>query len=289
MGRTTGPGRRRTARGMSGAPVVAEEVCALPLVRRMAALLDRDPTSLDHGDMLPRGWHVALFNHPTPQSQLRPDGAANLGVTLPDTGMPRLMMGGRRIDFAGDIPIGARVRRTSRAGGVTTKQGRSGPFALVDVEHRISVEDDDTPVLIENTSYVLREEVGRGHPKLPATSKSPIPGADVSRILVPDETMLFRYSGITDNPHRIHYDLRYAQSEGYPALVVNGTIPTIFLLEMFRGHVGRDPIQWKSRNLAPIYCGEPLTLTLTLSAAGDQWALAAYGPMGEVALEVQAC
>lgn len=271
---------------MSEAPVVAEEVCALPLIRRMAALLDRDPAALRVGDTLPRGWHFALFNPPTPQSQLRPDGAAFLGVTLPDTGMPRLMMGGRRIDFLGDIPIGARVRRISQAGAVTTKSGRSGPFALVDVEHRISVEDDKAPVLIETTSYVLREELGRGHPKLPATSMSPIPSADVSRILVPDEPLLFRYSGITDNPHRIHYDLRYAQSEGYPALVVNGTIPTMFLLEMFRTHVGRDPAHWQSRNLAPIYCGN--RLTLTLSAAGDRWALAAYGPMGEIALEVQA-
>lgn len=272
---------------MSDGQEIAEEVCALPLVRRMAALLDRNPTSLANGDLLPRGWHVALFNPPTPQSQLRADGAAHLGVTLPDTGMPRLMMGGRKIDFVGDIPIGARVRRTSRAGAVTTKHGRSGPFALVDVEHRISVEDDDAPVLVESTSYVLREEVGRGHPKLPATSKSPIPAADVSRILVPNESMLFRYSGITDNPHRIHYDLRYAQSEGYPALVVNGTIPTMFLLEMFREHAGRDPVEWRSRNLAPIYCGE--TLTLTLSAVGDRWTMGAYGPMGEVALEVEAC
>ncbi len=271
---------------MSKASEIADEVCALPLVRRMAALLDRDPSGLAHGDLLPRGWHVALFNPPTRQSQLRADGAAHLGVALPDTGLPRLMMGGRAIDFVGDIPIGARLRRTSRAGAVTTKNGRSGPFALVDVEHRISVEDDVAPVLIETTSYVLREEVGRGHPKLPAAVKSAIPPADVSRILVPDETMLFRYSGITDNPHRIHYDLRYAQSEGYPALVVNGTVPTMFLLEMFRGHVGGEPATWRSRNLAPIYCGEQLTLTLT--SEGRHWTLRAYGPMGEVALEAEA-
>ena len=196
------------------------------------------------------------------------------------------MMGGRKIDFVGDIPIGARVRRTSRAGVITNKIGRSGPFALVDVEHRISVDDHDAPVLIETTSYVLREEVGRGHPKLPATTKSAIPPADASRILVPDETMLFRYSGITDNPHRIHYDLRYAQSEGYPGLVVNGTVPTMFLLEMFRAHVGGEPAGWRSRNLAPIYCGE--RLTLTLSDEGEHWTLRAYGHMGEVALEAQA-
>lgn len=263
----------------------AEDICALPLVRRMAALLDRDPGGFANGDPLPRGWHVALFNPPTPQSQLRADGAAHLGLTLPDLGLPRLMMGGRRIEIVGDIPIGARVRRTSRPGTVTTKTGRSGRFALVDVEHRISVESDNAPVLIETTSYVLRED-DNGNPSRPAPAVSAIPPAEVVRTIVPDETLLFRYSAITDNPHRIHYDLAYAQSEGYPALVVNGTIPTMLLLEMFRTHVGREPAGLHSRNLAQILCGVPLTLTL--SADGDEWLLCAHGPAGEIAVEARA-
>lgn len=264
----------------------AEDVCALPLVRRMAALLDRDPAGFADGDPLPRGWHVALFNPPTRQSELRADGAARLGVTLPDLGLPRLMMGGRRIEFFGDIPIGARVRRTSRPDAVMSKTGRSGQFALVDVEHRISLHDDSAPVVIETTSYVLRAEEGRPKVSLPVAAATAVPSADVSRTIVPDETMLFRYSAITDNPHRIHYDLAYARSEGYPALVVNGTVPTMFLLEMFRAHVGREPTDWRSRNLAPILCG--LALTLTVSREGDEWIMRAHGPLGEVALEARA-
>ena len=271
---------------MSAPAEQADDVCALPLVRRMAALLDRDPADFANGDPLPRGWHVALFNPPTRQSELRADGAAHLGVTLPDLGMPRLMMGGRRIDFVGDIPIGARVRRTSRAGAVTNKTGKSGRFALVDVEHRISVDGDDAPVLVETSSYVLREAVGGGLTKLAASPVVAIPPAEVVRTVVPDATMLFRYSAITDNPHRIHYDLPYAKSEGYPALVVNGTIPTMLLLEMFRAHVGDKPAGWRSRNLAPILCGGPLTLTL--SAEDDEWTMRAHGPSGEVALEAKA-
>ena len=274
---------------MSAPVEQADDVCALPLVRRMAALLDRDPGAFAEGDPLPRGWHVALFNPPTRQSQLRADGAAHLGVTLPDLGMPRLMMGGRRIDFVGDIPIGAQVRRTSRAGAVTTKTGRSGRFALVDVEHRISLEGHAAPVLIETTSYVLRgEDDGeREQSAAPVASTStPIPVAEVSRTVAPDETMLFRYSAITDNPHRIHYDLAYARSEGYPALLVNGTIPTMLLLEMFRAHVGGEPTGWTGRNLAPILCGE--TLTLTLSGEDGGWTMRAHGPSGKVALEAKA-
>lgn len=271
---------------MSAEAERADDVCALPLVRRMAALLNRDPKTLREGDPLPRGWHVALFNPPTPQAQLRHDGAAHLGFKLPDLGMPRLMMGGRRMDFIGEIPIGARVRRISQPGAVTTKTGRSGRFALVDVEHRISVEEDDTPVLIETTSYILREEEIGGPIKREAPPPVAIPPGDVSRTIIPDETTLFRYSAITDNPHRIHYDLNYARSEGYPTLVVNGTIPTMLLLEMFRVHAAGEPRGLRSRNLGHIFCGAALTLTLT--GRDGEWVMRAYGPAGEVALEAQA-
>ncbi len=271
---------------MSASVELADDVCALPLVRRMAALLDRDPADFSNGDPLPRGWHVALFNPPTRQSELRADGAARLGVTLPDLGLPRLMMGGRRIEFFNDIPIGASVSRTSQLGAVTTKKGRSGRFALVDVEHRISLDSQSAPVLIETTSYILREEDGTARTPHTAPVAIAIAPAELSRTIVPDETMLFRYSAITDNPHRIHYDLAYAQSEGYPALVVNGTVPTMLLLEIFRAHVGGEPTGWQSRNLAPILCGAPLTLTLSTDPTGC--VMHAYGPRGEVALKARA-
>ncbi len=272
---------------MTGGVETADDVCALPLVRRMAALLDRDPALLAEGDPLPRGWHVALFNPPTPQSQLRPDGAAHLGVTLPDLGLPRLMMGGRRMEFLGDIPIGAHVRRTSRAGAVTHKEGRSGRFALVDVEHRICLAGEDAPLLVETNSYVLREAPNEpaSAADAPSPEPKPVPAEDAVRVFVPDATTLFRYSAITDNPHRIHYDLPYAHAEGYPALVVNGTVPTMFLLELFRAHAGGEPAGLHSRNLAPILCGQPLTLALSRDEAA--WRMRAYGPAGEVALEAK--
>jgi 3-methylfumaryl-CoA hydratase len=263
---------------------IADDICALPLVRRMAALLDRDPMTLREGDPLPRGWHVALFNPPTPQAQLRSDGAAHLGFTLPELGMPRLMMGGRRIEFVGAIPIGAPVRRVSRPGAVTVKTGRSGRFALVEVEHHVSIGEDEAPVLIETTSYILREKNIGGPIK--RAEPAPLPPSDVSRTVVPNETTLFRYSAITDNPHRIHYDLAYARSEGYPTLVVNGTIPTMLLLEMFRSHVGGEPQRLHSRNLGQIFCGAPLTLTL--ARKDEEWMMRAHGPSGETALEAQA-
>ena len=269
------------------APLVehADDVCALTLVRRMAALLDLDPLRFAAGDPLPRGWHVLLFNPPTRQSQLRSDGAAHLGVTLPDLGLSRLMLGGRNIDFARSIPIGAAVERSSKAGDVTMKSGRSGRFALVDVEHRITVVGDQQPAVIETSSYVLREPVEGTGP--PTNEPAAMPLADFSRTIVPDEAMLFRYSAITDNPHRIHYDLPYAQhAESYPALLVNGSIPMLFLLEMFREHIGREPNGVRTRNLAQMLCGDPITLML--KAEEGEWVMRAFDPAGRTTLEARA-
>ena len=265
--------------------IVADDVCALALVRRLAAMLDRDPASLDEGDALPRGWHPTMFNPPTRQSQLRHDGAADLGVKLPDIGLPRLMLGGRQNRFLADIPIGARVRRESRQGGVQMKQGRSGRFALVKVEHRIFVVGSSEPALIEVQDYVLREAAAAA--TTPAAVPAATPAAAVvaaevpeaTRVLLPDQQLLFRFSAITDNPHRIHYDQPYATAvEGYPALVVNGSIPGMFLLELFRASVGREPAALASRNLAPMFCGQPLHLNLRQDgAAWRLWAQDAQG------------
>ena len=286
---------------------LAEDVCALPLARRLAALLDRDPAQLREGQPLPRGWHVMLFNLPTRQSQLRADGAAHLGVTLPDIGLPRLMMGGRQIRFTGDLPLGAHVRRETRQGEVQLKNGRSGRFALVKVEHSIFVEGTDRAAVVETTDYVLREA---NPPSAPATvapaaaaaaanatatatatvapqTGTPNPTPDAVRTITPDERTLFRYSAITDNPHRIHYDLAYATgTEGYPALVVNGSIPAMFLLELFRATAGREPQTFASRNVAPMFCGQ--ALTLCAKAEGSDWHLWAQDPRGSTTFDARA-
>ena len=269
----------------------ATDVCALPLARRLAAMLDRDPGTLREGDPLPHGWHPMLFNAPTRQSDLRTDGAAYLGVPLPDIGLPRLMLGGRQNRFPDEIPIGARLKRETRRGDVVLKEGRSGRFALVKVEHRIFVEGQDQPAVVEHQDYVLRpakteQTAPSAEPVVPAAKPAaPLPTA--TRVLLPDERLLFRYSAITDNPHRIHYDQPYAaREEGYPALVVNGSIPAMFLLEMFRQHAGREPVAFSSRNVAPMLCGEPLTLTLL--ADGKDWRRWAENAQGRTTFDARA-
>ena len=288
----------------AAAVTVASDICALPLARRLAALLDRDPGSLREGDPLPHGWHAMLFNLPTRQCDLRDDGSADLGVPLPDIGLPRLMLGGRHNRFPGEIPIGAHLKRETRRGAVQLKEGRSGRFALVAVEHRLFVEGQDQPAVVEQLDYMLREAnrppasaaapdvsdpakvTAAALASAPVTS-SALPSPIATRVLLPDERLLFRYSAITDNPHRIHYDRSYAtEQEGYPALIVNGSLPAMFLLEMFRRHIGREPRTFSSRNLAPMFCAKPLTLKL---ARDEQaWRLWAEDEQGRTTFDARA-
>jgi len=268
----------------------AEDVCALPLVRRLAAMLDRDPLTLREGDALPCGWHVSMFNPPTRQSDLRHDGAAGLGLMIPDIGLPRLMMGGRQMRFERPIPIGAKLRRESRQGEARIKEGRSGRFALLQVEHRIFVAGESAPALVETNDYVLREAAPASPAAVPAATPGAVAApsvADATRTLLPTEQLLFRYSSITDNPHRIHYDFPYASgAEGYPALVVNGSIPGMFLLEMFREAAGREPVTFSARNVAPMFCGRELGLHLCRDGAA--WRLWATDAAGATAYEARA-
>ena len=212
-------------------------------------------------------------------------------AALPELGLPRLMLGGRQTRFNGDIPLGAAVRRETRQGGVQIKQGRSGRFALVKIEHRIFVAQGQEPAVVETQDYIMRE----GSAAKPAATAAPIVAptkaqdqpADASMTITPDEALLFRYSAITDNPHRIHYDLAYAtEAEGYPALVVNGSIPAMFLLGLFTRTTKREPTAFTSRNVAPMFCGRQLHLNARQE--GSSWRLWAQDDRGNTTFDAHA-
>ena len=134
---------------------VAEDEASLPIVRRLAALLDRDAMALRRGAPLPKGWHAVFFGPLTPQSQLGPDGHPRKGDFLPPVPLPRRMFAGRRITFLAPLAIGAALRRTSTIAAITPKTGRSGQMVFVRVEHRI--EADGMPVVLEEQDIVYRE------------------------------------------------------------------------------------------------------------------------------------
>ena len=266
----------------------AEELCALPLVRRLAALLDQDPEALRDGDPLPRGWHPLLFNPLTRQSRLGPDG-----YDPPPTGLglerPRLMLGGRRTWFQGDIAIGRPVRRERRLLAVTPKQGRSGRLVVVQRRQELFA-GGAAPVLVEEEDLIYREAAPAtatpaGPPPASAVAAPGLPAAH-SRAILPDEVLVFRYSTVTFNAHRIHYDQAYAtQVEGYPGLVVNGGLTALLLLE-FRRQLDPRPLGGvATRGLRPLFVGQPATLKAEPHETG--WRLWAEDASGQPAMEMQ--
>lgn len=261
----------------------AEDVCALPLVRRLAALLDRDPRGLRGGEPLPTGWHCVLFTTEALQSSLGPDGHALTGGFLPALPLPRRMMGGRRTRFLAPVTIGAEVRRTSEIAAIVPKEGRTGRLAVVTVRHTIREAKRTEPAVIEEQDIIYREAASETAPA-PAQPDDPARRATHVRAQQIDPVLLFRYSAVTFNGHRIHYDHPYAtHNEGYPALVMNGGLTALLLLEHVKRAARQDPPAWIVRNRRPLFCGD--TARLCAAPAGEGWTAWAETPKGLVAAE----
>lgn len=262
------------------------EICSTASVRRVAAMLDLDPDTVIEGAPLPRGWQFILMAADTQRSLLRADGFPGLGVALPDLGLPRLLLGGRTVAYKKDIAIGAPLLRRSSIQSLTQKTVESGPMAVAVVQHELHVEGDAAPALVETQTYLL----------LPARKGSPAsnetgPQADVrgDRIstVVPDETLLFQYSALGFNSHKIHIDRSHArQVEGFPDLVVNGGLVTLFLTEFLRRDLGVVPSAVKLRHVAPLFCGRPITMVANQSDT-KRWRLQAYDHRSALAVDME--
>jgi 3-methylfumaryl-CoA hydratase len=256
-----------------GREEVAEDEASLTVLRRLAALLDQDPMAIRRGAPMPAGWHVALFGPLARQSGLGPDGHAALGEFLPPVPLPRRMFAGRRTWFLGPIPVGAEVRRTSRIAAITPKSGRTGRMIFVTIRHGIAAEGEER--VVEEQDLVYREAAAPG-----ATPPDPPPPAlpeGAGRVrFTPDPPLLFRYSAVTNNGHRIHYDADYTRgTEGYPALVVNGGITTTKLTELAKAALGTPLRRVTTRAGRPLFCGREATLAWHAEAPGRVrlWAL----------------
>lgn len=260
----------------------ADEV-TLPAVRRFAALLDLAPDAYRRGTAIPGPWYVVLFGPEPRQSTLGPDGHPAKGQFLPPVPLPRRMFAGRRVSFHAPLVIGDEVTRVSRIQAITPKQGRSGAMCFVTVRHEIT--GPRGLAVVEEQDLVYREATPAAAAK---RDPAPAPGTpDWTRAVTPDPTMVFRYSAITFNAHRIHYDLPYTrEKEGYPDLVVNGGLTTSLLWELARSQAGREIKSSASRNVKALFVGRPATLCGRRADAGKVrvWALDADG---ELALQAE--
>jgi 3-methylfumaryl-CoA hydratase len=253
----------------------AIESCSASTTRRIAAMLNLDHESIHDGGVLPRGWHFPLLAGDTARAALRQDGFPGLGVTMPELDLPRLVLSRRSIEFYGDIDVGGEVRRKSWIHAITHKGSPDAPFAIVEVDHELtsceSTSNNDLLVR-ERQTYALLPALNGDRPaaeRQPSTpTANPRPDADLTTSVTPDDTMLFQYSALCFNSHRIHIDRDYARNvEHYPDLVVNGGLTALLCLTFIRAHIDEPIISINLRHVAPLFCDQPLTIEVD---AADQ-------------------
>lgn len=268
--------------GWIGREEVAEDEASLVLLKRLAALLDQDPGDIRRNGWVPQGWHVAFFGPLTRQSGLGPDGHAALGDFLPPVPLPRRMFAGRRTWFNAPIRIGAELRRVSRIAAITPKQGRSGAMVFVTIRH--GIEAEGVECVVEEQDLVYRQAAEPGAvPSVDAPLT--LPAEAIRSGFTPDTTLLFRYSAVASNGHRIHYDAPYATgTEGYPALVVNGGITTTKLTELAKSVLPAPIRKVVTRAGRPLFVDRPVTLASHLEAP-ERVRLWALDDAGRLAFE----
>jgi 3-methylfumaryl-CoA hydratase len=235
-----------------------DTVTAAP-VRLLRATLDLAPD--EAATELPPLWHWLYFLPSARQSELGPDGHARRGGFLPPVPLPRRMWAGGQLEFFSPLRVGDDVRRTSTIDDVKVKSGRTGELCFVRVRHEVT--SPRGLALREFHDIVYRPDPVLGAPE-PAYEQAP--HSVLARRVVPDDVLLFRYSALTFNGHRIHYDRRYVtEVEGYPGLVVHGPLLATMLAGLAsRQFVGRVPSAFSFRALKPVYdlhpfevCGRP--------------------------------
>ena len=258
-------------------------VTAYP-VKALIAALDRGDPVPDEGDAVPPGWHGLYFlGTPRPEF-LRPDGLATETGVVPPLPIPRRMFAGQRITFHRPLKIGDHLVRESELTDLTLKEGGTG--RLVFATQTIRISGPEGLCLEEESDTVFREAVPEG-------ADNPVPRHEPAPTVCPwaqsievDTVMLFRYSALTFNGHRIHYDRTYAtEVEGYPGLVVHGPLLLTFLINFARENVpGREITGFHMRARAPLFDTAPVRLVGRPGKDGGTAELWAVTPEGTVAM-----
>jgi len=236
-----------------------EDTATLAPIAALSALLDRDDPPPREGDAAPPLAHWLYFLPVYPESEVGPDGHALKGSFLPPVALPRRMWAGSRLEFLRPLRLGSAIRKRSVIAAVTQKEGRSGPLVFVTVRHEVS--DAGGLVLTDEHDIVFRGESAL------AAADTPAPAGEAwRREIRPDPVLLFRYSAVTFNSHRIHYDNPYVtRVEGYPGLVVHGPLIATLLVDLLRRNRPDTILRhYRFRAVKPLYdtasfhtCGLP--------------------------------
>jgi 3-methylfumaryl-CoA hydratase len=262
-------------------PMTRRHIVTDDFPRRIAAMLGLTDLIWDAGTPLPFGWHFPLLGAETLRSHLRPDGFPGLGIEMPDLPGKRLVAAGRSVEHVSALHIGQEIERVSAIASVTPKTTSQGAITIVTVEHALRDARDAALILSETQTFILLDT-----PYVATIPAAPKPDHAVTKTITPDDTMLFQFSALSFNSHKIHLDRDYARSvEGYPDLVVNGGLTTLLMTEFAREGLSGSIKQLSVRNSAPLFCNQPVHLA-GMERDGRRFILA-LDDHGRVAAEME--
>ncbi|WP_417722328.1 FAS1-like dehydratase domain-containing protein [Salipiger sp.] len=268
-------------RGWIGREETQSELLTPALVQRFNATFDREG-SLEEGAEAPLLIHLCLCQPAAPTAALGTDGHPARGGFLPPVPLPRRMWAGGAFEFHAAPRIGETITRRSVIEDVTMKEGRTGTLCFVTVTHHVSA--GDRALITERQDIVYRNADAPGAPK---KTPEPAPAGASSKEIAATPVLLFRYSALTFNGHRIHYDQPYVTGEeGYPGLIIHGPIQATMLAQYAADLRGAAPARFTFRSLSPIFD----TADFTLNAGDDGAALTLWtaGTGGPKAMEARA-
>jgi 3-methylfumaryl-CoA hydratase len=261
-------------------------------LRALSATLDRDDALPVAGTDLPPLWHWLFFLPHHRQSEIGPDGHAKRGGFLPPVPLPRRMWAGGRLQWHAPLKVGDAVKRVSTIQSVTHKSGRSGDLLFVLVKHEVF--NAHGLCLTEEHDIVYRPAAQATDPVPAPIAASSLaePGEMWARDVVPDDVLLFRYSALTFNGHRIHYDRKYVtQVEGYPGLIVHGPLIATWLVDLVRRHTDRSIRRFEFKALRPTFeCADQRHVRVSgqLQADGQHVRLWAQDHVGWLTMQATA-
>jgi 3-methylfumaryl-CoA hydratase len=244
---------------------IIEDDIGMPMVRRIAAMLDLDPDAFRPGMDLPPHWFSMFFSDIARQSDLREDGHAIGGVVLPPIPMPRRMGAGRRLKVTSRLRAAEPAVRKSEVVDIVPKAGRTGNIFVLTL--RNTIEQGGKVVAVDEFDAIYREATPAGQKTaatVPATAPS---GQAWTETILLSETLVFRYSAVTWNSHRIHYDADYARTvEGYDHTVQNGGLTMQLMIDAALKRAPSELRNLTARLTYPLWVGDPLSIRGTDAA-----------------------
>jgi 3-methylfumaryl-CoA hydratase len=254
-----------------GRTTEASDIVTAQLVKGLRATLFMEIGEPKPGDPAPWTVHWCLAQPVFPMSALSQDGHPTRGGFLPPVPLPRRMWAGGELEFFESLRVGDQMTRTSRISDVTMKTGSTGVLCFVSVEHLITT---SRGTAIRERQDIVYRDVAPAQSSAPAKPAAPPPSAQHRESHMADPVLLFRYSALTFNGHRIHYDRDYVTKvEGYPGLVFHGPLQAAFIVEFAaKLHGGKPPGKFSYRGLQPLFEGSEFSINANDTGAGmDLW------------------